>query len=98
LQDPKGEFVMLTLFGWIGALVVTIVIVAIVEAISRTKLPYGCLGNIVVGFIGGVLGQLLLGQFGPFIFGVYLIPTFIGSLALIIVSKLILDQIAKRRG
>ncbi len=85
------------IFGFIGALIVTIVIVAIVEAVSKTNLPYGWLGNIVVGFIGGVIGQYILGQFGPFIFGVYLIPTFIGSLVLIIIAKFIMGQIAKAR-
>lgn len=48
--------------GWIAALLVTIVIVAAVEMVSKTNLPYGWLGNIVVGFIGGVLGQVVLGQ------------------------------------
>ena len=86
------------ILGFIGALVVTIVIVAIVEMVSKTKLPYGWLGNIVVGFIGGVIGQYLLGQFGPFIFGVYLIPTFVGSLVLILVAKWIMGQLAKKRG
>jgi len=85
------------ILGFIGSLIVTIIIVAIVEMVSRTKLPYGWLGNIVVGLIGGVVGQYILGQFGPFIFGVYLIPTFVGSLILIVVAKWIMGQIAKNR-
>ncbi len=85
------------ILGFIGALIITIVIVAIVEMVSKTKLPYGWLGNIVVGFIGGVLGQFILGQFGPFIFGVYLIPTFVGSLVLILIAKFIMGQLAKSR-
>ena len=58
------------LCGWIGALLVTIVIVAVVEMISKTQLPYGWLGNIVVGFIGGIIGQLVLGQWGLSLYGV----------------------------
>lgn len=85
------------LLGWIGALLVTIVIVAIVERLSKTNLPYGWLGNIVAGLIGGFIGQLLLGQFGPFIFGVYLIPTFIGSFLFIIGMKFLLTQLGKAR-
>lgn len=85
------------LLGWIGALIVTIIIVAIVERLSKTNLPYGWLGNIVAGLIGGFLGQILLGQFGPFIFGVYLIPTFIGSFLFIIAMKFILGQLGKAR-
>jgi len=83
--------------GWIGALLVTIVIVAIVEKISRTPLPYGWIGNIVVGFIGGVIGQLLLGTWGLSISGVYVIQTFIGSLVAILVTKFILTQLARNR-
>jgi uncharacterized membrane protein YeaQ/YmgE (transglycosylase-associated protein family) len=82
----------------IGSLIVTIIIVAIVEMISRTNLPYGWLGNIIVGLIGGVLGQYLLGQFGPTLFGVYLVPMFIGSLVLILIAKWIMGQIARSRG
>lgn len=86
-----------TLCGWIGALLITIAIVGIVEAISRTRLPFGWLGNIVVGFIGGMIGQYLLGQFGPALFGVYLIPTFIGSLLFVIVAKFIFNALGQRR-
>jgi uncharacterized membrane protein YeaQ/YmgE (transglycosylase-associated protein family) len=85
------------LCGWIGALLITIVIVGIVEAISRTPLPYGWLGNIIVGFIGGMIGQFLLGQWGPTLFGVYIIQTFIGSLVAILIAKLIMNQLGRNR-
>lgn len=85
------------ILGFIGALIVTIVIVAIVESVSRTKLPYGWLGNIVVGFIGGLIGQLILGQWGLSIFGVYVIQTFIGALIFILAAKWIMGMLAKSR-
>lgn len=85
------------LLGWIGALIVTIIIVAIVEQVSKTNLPFGWLGNIVAGLIGGYVGQILMGQFGPFIFGVYLIPTFIGSFLFIIAMKFVLGLLVKSR-
>lgn len=85
------------LCGWIAALLVTIAIVGIVEAVSRTHLPYGWLGNIVVGFIGGIIGQLVLGQFGPFLFGVYLIPTFLGSLVFVLIAKFIFNALGRNR-
>jgi len=86
-----------TLIGLLGALVVTIIIVAIVETVSRTKLPYGWLGNIIVGFIGGIIGQLVLGQWGLSIFGVYIIQTFLGALVFILVAKWVMGMIAKSR-
>ncbi|MCX6029957.1 MAG: GlsB/YeaQ/YmgE family stress response membrane protein [Chloroflexi bacterium] len=85
------------MLGVLGSLIVTIVIVAIVETVSKTKLPYGWLGNIVVGFIGGLIGQVVLGQWGLSIFGVYVIQTFIGALAFILAAKFIMGQIAKSR-
>ena len=83
------------IFGWLGALLVTIVIVGFVEMVSRTKLPYGWLGNIVVGFIGGVIGQVVLGQWGLSLCGVYAIQTFLGSLVFILVAKWIMGRMAK---
>lgn len=87
---------MTGLMGWIMALIITIIIVAIVERISKTNLPYGWLGNIVVGMIGGVLGQVLLGQWGLSLAGVYVFQTFIGALVLILVAKWVMGQIAKK--
>ena len=85
------------LIGWIGALIITIIIVGFVEMISRTRLPYGWLGNIVVGLIGGVVGQVLLGQWGLSLFGVYVFQTFIGSLVFILVAKWIMGQLSKNK-
>lgn len=85
------------LCGWIGALLITIAIVAVVEMVSKTKLPYGWLGNIVVGFIGGIIGQLVLGQWGLSIYGVYVIQTFIGALVFVLAAKWVMGRMAVRR-
>jgi uncharacterized membrane protein YeaQ/YmgE (transglycosylase-associated protein family) len=86
------------ILGFLASLVITIIIVAIVEKVSKTQLPYGWIGNIIAGLIGGVLGQYLLGNtWGPSIFGVLLIQTFVGALVLILVVKWILGQIAKNK-
>ena len=85
------------LCGWIAALLVTIVIVAAVEMVSKTNLPYGWVGNIVVGFIGGVIGQVVLGQWGPTLYGVYVIQTFIGALVFVLAAKWVMGRMAARR-
>ncbi len=85
------------MLGWLGALLITIVIVAVVEMVSKTQLPYGWLGNIVVGFIGGFIGQVVLGQWGLTIAGVYVIQTFIGSLVFILAAKWVMGKMAARR-
>jgi len=85
------------LCGWIGALLITIAIVAVVEMVSKTKLPYGWLGNIVVGFIGGIIGQVVLGQWGLSLYGVYVIQTFIGALVFVLAAKWVMGMMAARR-
>lgn len=85
------------LCNWIGTLLITIAIVAVVEMVSKTKLPYGWLGNIVVGFIGGFIGQIVLGQRLIEIFGVYVVETFIGSLVFVVAAKWVMGMIAARR-
>ncbi len=85
------------ILGFIIQLLVTIVIVAIAEKISKTELPYGWIGNLVAGLIGGWLGQQLLGHgWGPSIGGVLIIQTLIGAIVLIVLVKWILGQLAKR--
>ncbi len=54
------------------------------------------LSHDVVGFIRGFIGQLLLGQWGPSIAGVYVVQTFVGSLVFILVAKWIMGKLAKR--
>lgn len=85
------------MYGWIAALLVTIVIVAAVEMVSKTNLPYGWVGNIVVGFIGGVIGQVVLGQWGLTLYGVYVIQTFLGALVFVLAAKWVMGRMAARR-
>ncbi len=85
------------MLGFIASLIVTIIIVAIVERVAKTDLPYGWLGNIVAGFIGGFIGQVVLGQWGLSIAGVYVIQTFLGSLAFILAARWILGKLGKAR-
>ena len=88
----------MSIIGFLFSLIVTIIIVAIVEKVSKTKLPYGWIGNLIVGFIGGVLGQYVLGNtWGPSIAGVLIIQMFLGSLALILIAKWIMGRMAKPR-
>jgi uncharacterized membrane protein YeaQ/YmgE (transglycosylase-associated protein family) len=46
------------------------------------QLPYGWLGAVVAGLIGGWLGAFVIGSVGPAIFGVHILPTFLGAAAL----------------
>lgn len=55
------------LVGWLADMVVP------------GQLPYGWLGAVVAGLIGGWLGALLIGNVGPALFGVHILPAFVGA-------------------
>lgn len=46
------------------------------------ELPYGWLGAVVAGVVGGWIGALVLGNMGPALFGVHIIPAFVGAAVL----------------
>ena len=78
---------LLTLFvaGLVGALA---------DAIVPGHLPGGWLGAVLVGIAGGFVGQLLMGlvgveDAGPRLFGVHLVPAFIGAVVIAVVAELV---------
>jgi uncharacterized membrane protein YeaQ/YmgE (transglycosylase-associated protein family) len=59
------------------------------DAVVPGRLPYGWLGAILAGIIGGFIGHLLLGNFGPALFGVRVIPAFAGAVVVAAVAELL---------
>lgn len=47
-------------------------------------MPFGIIGNIVAGLIGSAIGSKLLGEWGPILGGVPILPALIGSIILIL--------------
>ena len=60
------------------------------------QLPYGWLGAVAAGVVGGWLGTLLLGSVGPALFGVHILPTFVGA-AILAVGAEVLGKSALKR-
>jgi uncharacterized membrane protein YeaQ/YmgE (transglycosylase-associated protein family) len=69
-----GLIIKLALSGMIGGLA---------DMAVPGKLPYGWLGAVIAGVIGGWVGSLLLQNWGPSLFGVELIPTFVGAVVVV---------------
>lgn len=69
-----GLLVKLALAGLIGALA---------DMAVPGRLPYGWLGAVLAGILGGWVGSLILGGLGPGIFGIELIPTFVGAVLVV---------------
>jgi uncharacterized membrane protein YeaQ/YmgE (transglycosylase-associated protein family) len=60
------------------------------DAVVPGNLPGGWLGAVLTGIIGGFIGQLILGSFGPLVFGYRIIPAFIGALIVAVAAQLLL--------
>ena len=75
-----GVIIKLALAGMIGGLA---------DMAVPGKLPYGWLGAVIAGVVGGWLGSLLLPNLGPSLFGVELIPTFLGAVVVVAAYELL---------
>lgn len=79
------HLLMAGLIGWLA------------DRLIPGHVPYGFLGLVVVGLVGGWVGSLLLGRVGPSPFGMNLIPAFVGTLLVVaIVSLLARNRPASR--
>ena len=79
---------MLFIAGLVGALA---------DAVVPGRLPYGWLGAILAGLVGGWLGTLLLGPMGPSIFGIRLLPAFVGAVILAFGAAAVSKMLARPR-
>ena len=71
--------------GWIWSLIVGAIIGAIAGAITKKGDSMGWIANIIAGLVGSVIGQSILGHWGPSLAGMALIPSIIGAVILVAV-------------
>jgi uncharacterized membrane protein YeaQ/YmgE (transglycosylase-associated protein family) len=57
------------------------------DAVVPGRLPGGWLGAVLAGIVGGFIGTLVLGHIGPTLFGVNLIPAFIGAALIAVLAE-----------
>ena len=81
------------MLSFLGALIVGSVLGMIAGAILGKDVPGGCTGNIVVGALGSWLGELILGEFGPVIIDVYLIPALLGAILCLVIYYFIIERL-----
>lgn len=69
------------LFGLLLLLLMAGLVGALADAVVPGRLPGGWLGATVAGLVGSWLGALLFGRLGPSLFGIRVLPAFLGALA-----------------
>ena len=71
--------------GLIWALIVGGVIGAVAGAILNKGNSMGIIANVVAGLVGASVGQAILGEWGPSLAGMALIPSIVGAIIVIAV-------------
>ncbi|HUS14780.1 MAG TPA: GlsB/YeaQ/YmgE family stress response membrane protein [Chloroflexia bacterium] len=86
--------------GLIVFLVVAAVIGWFADLIVPGKMPYGWIGGIVAAILGGFLGGVLFGGFGPWVGGpgfvYYIIPGLIGTIIVAFIARLLMGNMGRR--
>jgi uncharacterized membrane protein YeaQ/YmgE (transglycosylase-associated protein family) len=73
------------IIGWLAGLIL------------GKDIPGGIIGNIIAGIVGAWLGSLILGDWGPEIWGVFILPALIGAIILVFILSLILGSRGRGR-
>ena len=80
----------------IWSIIVGAIIGAIAGAITNRGKSMGWISNIIAGLIGSAIGQALLGQWGPSLAGMALIPSIIGAVILVLAVSMVFGMRAKK--
>jgi uncharacterized membrane protein YeaQ/YmgE (transglycosylase-associated protein family) len=81
----------------IWSLIVGAIIGAIAGAITNRGESMGWISNIIAGLVGSAyIGQALLGQWGPSLAGMALIPSIIGAVILVLAVSMVFGMKAKK--
>jgi uncharacterized membrane protein YeaQ/YmgE (transglycosylase-associated protein family) len=99
-------WLMFATIGFAVGLLLTLLVAGLVgwlaDLVVPGELPGGWIGAVLAGLIGGVLGRLLfhvfgLGDFGFGLFGVELIPAFVGAVIVAGAAELVTSSRVRRR-
>lgn len=71
------------------AIIVGGIIGWLVQVIMNKDVPGGIIGNIILGILGSVLGGWLLGDMGPEVAGIAIIPAILGAILLTLLYSFI---------
>ena len=78
---------------WLWVLIVGGVIGLIAGAITGKGKSMGWIANILAGLIGSSLGEALLGNWGPQVAGMAIVPSILGAVILVIIVSFFLSRL-----
>ena len=81
---------------FIWTLIIGAVIGCIGQLIVGRDMTLGWLGNIIGGLVGAWLGTALLGDWGPSLAGMALIPAIIGAIIVVFLVSLLLGTTRRK--
>jgi uncharacterized membrane protein YeaQ/YmgE (transglycosylase-associated protein family) len=86
--------------GLIAILIVLSIIGWVIDLIVPGKMPYGWLGGVVAAIIGGLLGGVIFGNFGPAAtfagWTLSYIPALLGGIILAVIIRFIMGTQGRR--
>ncbi len=84
------------MLGFILMLVIAALVGWIADMVVPGDFPLGWIGSIVAGLVGAYIGGTLLGELGPQIGGIYIVPAIIGAIILSFLVELLLGATRRR--
>lgn len=92
-----GMWLTFTLMHMVLTLAVAGFVGWLADLVVPGNLPYGWLGAVAAGVVGGWIGTLLIGNAGPALFGVHLLPAFVGAAILAAAVEMLGKSVRKRQ-
>ena len=77
---------------WIWVLIIGGVIGLIAGALAGHGRSMNWIANILAGLIGSSLGQALLGEWGPQVAGMAIVPSILGAVILVIIVAFVVSK------
>ncbi len=87
-----GIFILQKLILIGVGIIVSGLVGAAADKVVPGDLPGGVLGAVMAGWLGFILGHKILGDLGPSIAGVYLLPAFAGAVVLAFLAEIFLSK------
>lgn len=74
---------------WLWVIIVGGLIGLVAGALTRRGGSMGVISNIIAGLVGSVVGEAILGAWGPQVAGMAIVPSVIGAVILVLIVSFV---------